>query len=93
MQLRRRGIDRRQADGRRQESTANALRDQIDQLLLVQKGKDLSINVDPDVTRRHGRDPGAEQDRRPGQVPRSAIREQTGMSYEDFRRPHEEPVC
>ena len=31
---------------------ADALRDQIDQLLLVQKGKDLSINVDPDVTRR-----------------------------------------
>ena len=31
---------------------ADALRDQIDQLLLVQKGKDLNINVDPDVTRR-----------------------------------------
>jgi parvulin-like peptidyl-prolyl isomerase len=30
----------------------DALRDQIDQLLLVQKGKDLNINVDPDVTRR-----------------------------------------
>src|ERR1041384_708916 len=29
---------------------ANALRDQIDQLLLVQKGKDLSINVDGEVT-------------------------------------------
>ncbi len=31
---------------------ADALRDQIDQLLLVQRAKDLSINVDPDVTRR-----------------------------------------
>jgi hypothetical protein len=31
--------------------TANALRDQIDQLLLVQKGKDLNISVDPEVTR------------------------------------------
>ncbi len=31
--------------------TANSLRDQIDQLLLVQKGKDLNINVDSDVTR------------------------------------------
>src|SRR5690242_2322719 len=30
----------------------NALRNQIDQLLLVQKAKDLNINVDPDVTRR-----------------------------------------
>src|SRR5690242_14156948 len=30
----------------------NALRDQIDQLLLVQRGKDMNINVDSDVTRR-----------------------------------------
>src|SRR5579862_326565 len=29
----------------------DALRDQIDQLLLVQKAKDLNINVDPDVTK------------------------------------------
>src|SRR5919205_3746665 len=35
-----------------QEYSANALRDEIDQLLLVQKGKDLNINVDADVTRR-----------------------------------------
>src|SRR5688572_23706531 len=33
------------------EYSANALRDQIDQLLLVQKAKDLTINVDPDITR------------------------------------------
>ena len=31
---------------------ADALRDQIDQLLLVQKGKELNINVDADVNRR-----------------------------------------
>jgi len=31
---------------------ADALRDQIDQLLLVQRAKDLNINVDPDITRR-----------------------------------------
>ena len=30
----------------------DALRDQIDQLLLVQKGKELDVKVDPDVTRR-----------------------------------------
>src|SRR6476619_2855736 len=34
------------------EYQANALRDQIDQLLLVQKGKDLSINVDNEINRR-----------------------------------------
>src|SRR5215813_13788256 len=32
--------------------SANALRDEIDQLLLVQKAKDLNINVDADVARR-----------------------------------------
>src|SRR5215467_5192721 len=31
--------------------SANALRDQIDQLLLVQRAKDLNISVDADVTR------------------------------------------
>src|ERR1039458_10601575 len=34
------------------EYASNALRDEIDTLLLVQKGKDLNINVDADVTRR-----------------------------------------
>src|SRR5437764_384485 len=33
------------------ERQADALRDQIDQLLLVQKGKQLDINVDAEVTR------------------------------------------
>jgi len=35
-----------------QKHQADALRDQIDQLLLVQRAKDLNINVDPDITRR-----------------------------------------
>jgi peptidyl-prolyl cis-trans isomerase SurA len=34
------------------QGVADALRDQIDQLLLVQKGKELNINVDADVNRR-----------------------------------------
>src|SRR6266404_4321896 len=33
------------------EKEAEALREQIDSLLLVQKGKELNINVDPEVTR------------------------------------------
>src|SRR3954466_10354418 len=33
------------------EYTSNALSEQIDQLLLVQKAKDLNINVDPEITR------------------------------------------
>src|SRR6202011_3465367 len=43
------GVALEQAAGKR---AADALRDQIDQLLLVQKGKELSINVDADVNRR-----------------------------------------
>src|SRR5947209_4396805 len=34
------------------EAHSDVLRKEIDTLLLVQKGKDLNINVDPDVTRR-----------------------------------------
>src|SRR5689334_4211352 len=34
------------------EQEKNALRDQIDQLLLVQRGKDMNLNVDGDLTRR-----------------------------------------
>ncbi len=35
-----------------EEKERDALRDQIDQLLLVQRGKDLNINVDSEVTKR-----------------------------------------
>src|SRR5690242_14191059 len=34
------------------EKAADALRDRIDQLLLVQKAKDLNLSVDSDVTKR-----------------------------------------
>src|SRR5215468_969830 len=34
------------------EYASNALRDEIDQLLLVQKAKDLNINVDTEINRR-----------------------------------------
>ena len=46
------GLSGAELDKEVRQHQADALRDQIDQLLLVQKGKDLNINVDPDVTRR-----------------------------------------
>src|SRR5436190_17334930 len=65
-------------------AAADALRDQIDQLLLVQKGKDLSINVDADVNRRV-----AEIQKQSGLADPDKfhdwVREQTGESYEDLR--------
>jgi parvulin-like peptidyl-prolyl isomerase len=67
------------------ERERDALRDQIDQLLLVQHGKDLNINVDGEVTKRIAAiqldskiaDPDKFHD---------YIREQTQMPFEDFRQ-------
>lgn len=70
--------------------TANSLRDQIDQLLLVQKGKDLNINVDADVTRQladlqvQARDKDGNRITDPDKF-HQYVQEQTGMSFEDYR--------
>src|SRR5215472_9374236 len=66
------------------EVASNALRDEIDQLLLVQKGKDLSINVDADVTRRLAEIQVQQKISDPDKF-QAFIRENTGMSYEDFK--------
>jgi peptidyl-prolyl cis-trans isomerase SurA len=67
-----------------QEQEKNLLRDRIDQLLLVQKGKDLNINVDGEVGKRIATiqkdsgiaDPEKFQD---------WVKEQAGMPFEDFK--------
>jgi peptidyl-prolyl cis-trans isomerase SurA len=70
-------------------ASANLLRDRIDNLLLIQKGKELNLNVDSDVNREM-----AEIQRRvTAENPEMAdpekfqafVREQTGMSYEDYK--------
>lgn len=66
------------------EYSANALRDQIDTLLLVQKGKDLNISVDSDVTRRLAEIQVQQKISDPDKF-QAFIRENTGMSYEDFK--------
>ncbi len=66
------------------EASKNILRDRVDQLLLQQKGKEMNINVDSDVskyiaelqTRSKIADPEKFQ---------QYIREQTGMPFEDFK--------
>ena len=63
----------------------NALRDQIDQLLLVQKGKDLDVKVDGDVTRRLAEIQSQSKITDPDKF-HDYIREQTGMSFEDFQQ-------
>ena len=47
----------------------DALRDAIDQLLLVQKGKEMSINVETDVSKYLAEIQKDSPDRRPRQVP------------------------
>jgi parvulin-like peptidyl-prolyl isomerase len=63
----------------------NTLRDKIDQLLLVQKGKDLNIDVTSDVSKRLAQIQVeakiTDQDKF-----QEFVREQTGMSFEDFRQ-------
>ncbi|HMF78326.1 MAG TPA: peptidylprolyl isomerase, partial [Bryobacteraceae bacterium] len=66
-----------------EERQKNALRDRIDELLLAQKGKELNINVDSEISkyvaslqRQSGiTDPEKFHD---------YVRQQSGMSYEDF---------
>jgi peptidyl-prolyl cis-trans isomerase SurA len=66
------------------EAAANALRDQIDQLLLVQRGKDLTISVDGDVTREMADLQVRSKITDPDKF-HEYVRENTGMSYEDYR--------
>lgn len=66
------------------EFSANSLRDQIDQLLLVQKAKDLNISVDPEVTRELADIQVRAKISDPDKF-RAFLQEQTGMSYEDYK--------
>ncbi|HYA17468.1 MAG TPA: peptidylprolyl isomerase [Bryobacteraceae bacterium] len=64
--------------------SADLLRDQIDQLLLVQKGKELNINVDSDVNRRIADIQSQSKLADPEQF-HKWIYDQSGMTYEDFK--------
>ena len=68
------------------ERERDALRDQIDQLLLVQHGKDLNINVDARGHQAHRRNSAAtaRSPTRTSSTTGSANR--PGMSFEDFRQ-------
>lgn len=65
------------------ERSKNVLRDRIDELLLTQKGKELNINVDSDVSKYM-----ANLQRQSGITDpdkfHEYVRQQSGMSYEDF---------
>jgi len=60
------------------------LRDKIDNLLLIQRGKELNINVDIEVTKYIGQIQSENKIADPEKF-QQWIRENTGMAYEDFR--------
>jgi len=67
------------------EESSNALREKIDTLLLVQKGKDLNVNVDNDVTRRLAEIQVQQKISDPDKF-HEFLAQQTGMPFEDFKQ-------
>ena len=64
---------------------ADGLRDQIDQLLLVQKGKELGVNVDADITRRMAQIQSEQKIADPDKF-HAFVEQQTGETFEDFKK-------
>jgi peptidyl-prolyl cis-trans isomerase SurA len=62
----------------------DVFRDRIDQLLLVQKGKELNINVDGDISKFVARLQAESKIADPEKF-QQYVREQTGMSFEDYK--------
>lgn len=83
-ELRQQGVKGAELQNLLKEREKDALRDEIDRLLLVQRGKDLSINVDPDITRRIAEIQAQSKLADPDKF-HQLIREQTGMTFEDFK--------
>ncbi len=85
MDLKQQGLAGPQLQKALKEKEPDALRDQIDQLLLVQKAKELNINVDPEVTRELAAIQTQSKITDPDKF-QQWIREQSaGMSFEDFK--------
>ena len=84
-ELRRQGLTGAKLADAVKQAERDALRDQIDQLLLVQKGKDLDIKVDADVTRRLAEIQVQNKIRDPDKF-QEFIRQQTGMPFEEFKQ-------
>lgn len=82
--LQQQGLQGAQLQAAYQERSKDALREKIDQLLLVQKAKDASINVDPELSKYVAKlqsdagiaDPDKFQD---------YVHQQTGLPYEDWK--------
>lgn len=78
------GVTGPQAEQMLAEKQKNSLRDRIDELLLIQKGKELNVNVDSEVSKYM-----ASLQRQSGITDTEKfheyVRQQSGMSFEDFQ--------
>lgn len=83
-ELHQRGLAGDQLDKALQEREKDILRDKIDTLLLVEKGNQLNLNVDAEVTKQlaaiQAQNKIADQDKF-----QEWIRQQSGMPFEDFK--------
>lgn len=84
-ELRQRGITGSDLEKELAQREKDLLRDRIDQLLLVQKGKELSINVDPDVSKYLAELQLQSKIAEPEKF-QQYVREQTGQPFEDFKQ-------
>lgn len=84
-QLRQQGLIGQPLEEAVKRTMADALRDQIDRLLLQQKGKELGINVDADVTRKMAQIQSDYKIADPDKF-HEFIQEQTGETFEDFKQ-------
>ncbi len=83
-ELKERRVPANQVNQLLQDREKTALRDEIDRLLLVQKGKELTINVDPEITRQLAE---IQLNAKISDTDKfhQYIRDNTGMTFEDFK--------
>jgi peptidyl-prolyl cis-trans isomerase SurA len=83
-ELRSRGATPEQMQKELEARQPDLLRDRIDALLLIQRGKELNLNVDQEVSKYLGSAQASSKIADPEKF-QAWIREQTGKTYEDFR--------
>ena len=84
-QLQQQGLSGVELEKQVARAASEGLSNQIDQLLLVQKAKDLNLNVDADLNKEIADIQSQSKISDPEKF-HDWVREQSGMSYEDFRQ-------
>jgi parvulin-like peptidyl-prolyl isomerase len=84
-QLRINGYTGKRLEDALTEETPNLLRNKIDHLLMVQKGKELELKVDPDVNK-YIADLQRQNNVADPEKFQALVRQETGKSYEDFKQ-------